>query len=128
MRRALELAEKGRYTVGPNPMVGCVIVRDGATVAEGWHRRPGEAHAEVDALSRASDSRGTTMYVTLEPCAHHGRTPPCADAIIAAGVRRIIAATTDPNELVNGRGTERLRAAGIEVTTGVCEPEARRLN
>ncbi|HUP49810.1 MAG TPA: bifunctional diaminohydroxyphosphoribosylaminopyrimidine deaminase/5-amino-6-(5-phosphoribosylamino)uracil reductase RibD [Thermoanaerobaculia bacterium] len=128
MRRALELAEKGRYTVSPNPMVGCVIVREGAVLAEGWHRRAGEAHAEVDALSGASDVRGATMYVTLEPCTHHGRTPPCADAVTGSGVRRVVMAMTDPNEEVNGRGIERLRAAGIEVSTGVCEPEARRLN
>jgi len=128
MRRALELAEKGRYSVSPNPMVGCVIVRDGAVIAEGWHRRAGEAHAEVDALSRCGDARGATMYVTLEPCAHHGRTPPCADAVIAAGVKRVVIATLDPNELVDGRGAARMREAGIEVESGVLESEARRQN
>ena len=128
MRRALELASNGRYGVSPNPMVGCVIVRDGVVVAEGWHRRAGEAHAEVDALSRCSDARTATMYVTLEPCSHHGRTPPCADAVIASGVTRVVAAMSDPNDIVAGRGFERLRAAGIEVATGVCEAEARRLN
>jgi diaminohydroxyphosphoribosylaminopyrimidine deaminase/5-amino-6-(5-phosphoribosylamino)uracil reductase len=128
MRRALELAENGRYGVSPNPMVGCVIVRDGQTLAEGWHRRAGEPHAEAEALARCSDVRGATVYVTLEPCAHHGRTPPCADALIAAGVRRVVAAMIDPNEIVAGRGLEKLRANGIEVDLGVCEAEARRLN
>ena len=128
MRRALELAEQGRYTVSPNPMVGCVIVRDGAVIAEGWHRRAGEAHAEVDALGRCPDARGATMYVTLEPCSHHGRTPPCADAVIASGVSRVVVATIDPSEHVDGAGVERLRAHGIDVTTGICEAEARRLN
>lgn len=128
MRRALELAEQGRYSVSPNPMVGCVIVRDGSVIAEGWHRRAGEAHAEVDALSRGVDARGATMYVTLEPCTHHGRTPPCVDAVIASGVRRVVIATLDPNEKVDGRGAAKLRDAGIEVTVGVCESEARRQN
>jgi len=109
MRRALELAEQGRYSVSPNPMVGCVIVRDGAIVAEGWHRRAGEAHAEVDALSHGADVRGATMYVTLEPCSHHGRTPPCADAVVASGVKRVVIATLDPNDKVDGRGAARLR-------------------
>jgi diaminohydroxyphosphoribosylaminopyrimidine deaminase/5-amino-6-(5-phosphoribosylamino)uracil reductase len=128
MRRALELAEHGRYTVSPNPMVGCVIVRDGVVLAEGWHRRAGEAHAEIDALSRCEDARDATMYVSLEPCAHHGRTPPCAPAVIASGVKRVVVAMNDPNDAVNGRGVEEMRAAGIEVVTGVAEAEARRLN
>jgi diaminohydroxyphosphoribosylaminopyrimidine deaminase / 5-amino-6-(5-phosphoribosylamino)uracil reductase len=128
MRRALELAEQGRYSTSPNPMVGCVIVRDGNVVAEGWHRRAGEAHAEVEALSHGADVRGGTMYVTLEPCAHHGRTPPCVDAVIASGVKRVVIATLDPNEKVNGRGAAKLRDAGIDVTVGVCETEARRQN
>jgi diaminohydroxyphosphoribosylaminopyrimidine deaminase/5-amino-6-(5-phosphoribosylamino)uracil reductase len=128
MRRALELAERGRYSVSPNPMVGCVIARDGAIVAEGWHRRAGEAHAEIDALRQCSDPRGTTMVVTLEPCAHHGRTPPCANAIVDAGVARVVVAMNDPHDVVNGRGIEILRNTGIEVTTGVLEAEARRLN
>lgn len=127
MRRALELARNGRYTVSPNPMVGCVLVREGAVIGEGWHHRAGEAHAEVEAL-RDVDARGATMYVTLEPCCHHGRTGPCADAVVAAGLARVVIATLDPNARVDGRGAERLRAAGIEVTVGVMESEARRLN
>jgi diaminohydroxyphosphoribosylaminopyrimidine deaminase/5-amino-6-(5-phosphoribosylamino)uracil reductase len=128
MRRALELAERGRYTVSPNPMVGCAIVRDGAVIAEGWHRRAGEAHAEIDALQQCADPRGATMYVTLEPCAHRGRTGPCADAVIAAGLGRVVVAMEDPHEIVNGRGLAALRDAGIVVTLGVLESEARRLN
>ncbi len=128
MRRALDLAERGRYTVSPNPMVGCVIVRDGVAIAEGWHAQAGEAHAEIEALRQCDDPRGATMYVTLEPCSHRGRTGPCADAVIAAGVSRVVVAVEDPHEVVNGRGMAALRAAGIEVTAGVLEGEARRLN
>ncbi len=128
MRQALALAERGRYSVSPNPMVGCVIVGADNAVAEGWHERAGEPHAEIHALRRCGNPRGATMYVTLEPCAHHGRTPPCAEAIIAWGVKRVVIAMTDPHDVVNGRGVAVLRNAGIEVTTGVCEAEARRLN
>ncbi len=129
MRMALDRAELGRYSVSPNPMVGCVIVRDGEMIGEGWHHRAGEPHAEIEALNDTKgDPRGATMYVNLEPCSHHGRTPPCADAVIRAGIQRVVIAMTDPFDEVNGAGIERLRAAGIEVTTGVLEPEARRLN
>lgn len=128
MRRALELAEKGRYSVSPNPMVGCVVVRDGEAIAEGWHRRAGEDHAEVAALRQCGDARRATVYVTLEPCVHQGRTPPCVDALIAAGVSRVVVAMRDPHEVVDGRGIGRLREAGIDVATGVCEQEARRQN
>jgi diaminohydroxyphosphoribosylaminopyrimidine deaminase / 5-amino-6-(5-phosphoribosylamino)uracil reductase len=116
MDRALELAERGRGTTSPNPVVGAVIVRDDRVVGEGWHERPGGAHAEVRALEQAgADARGATMYVTLEPCSHHGRTPPCADAIVAAGVARVVVGTGDPNPEVDGAGIARLRAAGVEV-------------
>lgn len=128
MRQALALAERGRYTVSPNPMVGCVLVRDGVVIAEGFHRRAGEAHAELDALRQCDDPRGATMYVTLEPCSHHGRTAPCADAVIAAAVSRVVVAIEDPHEVVNGHGIAALRAANIDVTVGVLESEARRLN
>ena len=129
MRRALELAERGRGHVEPNPLVGAVVVRDGRLVGEGWHRRYGEAHAEVNALAEAGESaRGATLYVTLEPCCHHGKTPPCTDAVLRAGVRRVVAATLDPFPQVSGQGAALLRAAGVEVEVGVCEGEARRLN
>lgn len=132
MRIALDLAERGRYTVSPNPMVGCVLVRDGIVIAEGWHQRAGEAHAEVDALQDArrkgKEPRGATMYVTLEPCCHTGRTGPCTEAVIAAEVARVVIAMPDPNERVNGGGIAALREAGIEVTVGLLEHEARRLN
>ena len=119
MRRALALAARGRFTVAPNPKVGAVLVRDGRTVGEGFHRRAGEPHAEVHALAAAgAAARGATLYVTLEPCAHQGRTPPCVDALIAAGVARVVASHRDPNPPTAGRGFERLRAAGVEVETG----------
>ena len=127
MRRALELAERGRYSVSPNPMVGCVIARDGAVLAEGWHKRAGEAHAEIEALRHCDDARGATVVVTLEPCAHQGRTPPCVDALIAAGVARVVVAMRDPHDIAAG-GIERLRENGIDVAEGVLEDEARRLN
>ena len=128
MRRALELAERGRYSVSPNPMVGCVIARDDEALAEGWHQRAGEPHAEIKALLNCDNPRGATMYVTLEPCVHHGRTGPCSNAIVDAGISRVVVAARDPHDIVNGRGIEQLRAAGIEVTIGVLEKEARRLN
>jgi diaminohydroxyphosphoribosylaminopyrimidine deaminase / 5-amino-6-(5-phosphoribosylamino)uracil reductase len=116
MERAFELAERGRWTVSPNPMVGAVLVRKGRVVGEGFHRRAGGPHAEIVALRHAAArARGADLYVTLEPCAHHGRTPPCADALAAAGVRRVIAALQDPNPLVSGRGLRRLARAGIAV-------------
>lgn len=129
MARAIELARLGVYSTHPNPRVGCVVVRDGAVVGEGWHVRAGEGHAEVHALRQAGDkARGATAYVTLEPCSHHGRTPPCADALVKAGVARVVAAMQDPNPQVAGNGLERLAAAGIEVQSGVLEHEARALN
>ena len=116
MARAFQLAERGRWTVSPNPMVGAVLVRKGRVVGEGFHRRAGGPHAEVVALRHAgARARGADLYVTLEPCAHHGRTPPCADALVAAGVRRVIAALRDPNPLVSGRGFRRLSRAGVVV-------------
>jgi len=129
MARALELARRGHYTTHPNPRVGCVIVRDGQVVGEGWHIRAGEPHAEVHALRAAGDNaRGATAYVTLEPCSHHGRTPPCADALVNAGVARVVAAMQDPNPEVAGRGLQRLAQAGIATESGVLEGEARKLN
>ncbi len=129
MRRALEVAARGRGSVSPNPMVGSVIVRDGAIVGEGWHLRPGEPHAEVLAIRAAGTSaRGGELYVNLEPCAHHGRTPPCVEAIAAAGIRRVVAAVRDPDPRVNGLGFARLAGSGIEVAEGVLEDQARRLN
>ncbi|HEX9451977.1 MAG TPA: bifunctional diaminohydroxyphosphoribosylaminopyrimidine deaminase/5-amino-6-(5-phosphoribosylamino)uracil reductase RibD [Burkholderiales bacterium] len=124
MARALRLAERGLYTTAPNPRVGCVLVNDGRVVGEGWHERAGEAHAEVAALKAA----GATAYVSLEPCAHHGRTPPCTDALIAAKVGRVVAAMQDPNPQVAGRGLQKLRDAGIEAETGLMEEQARELN
>ena len=129
MQGALQLAELGLFTATPNPRVGCVVVRDNAIVGEGWHRRAGEPHAEVLALAQAGErARGGTAYVTLEPCNHHGRTPPCVDALIEARVGRVIAAMEDPNPSVNGAGLERLRAAGIDVRCGLLQQEARDLN
>jgi len=129
MARALELAHKGHYTTHPNPRVGCVVVRDGQIVGEGWHERAGEPHAEVHALRAAGEqARGATAYVTLEPCSHHGRTPPCADALVTAGVARVVAAMRDPNPQVAGRGLQRLAEAGIATESGVLEAEARKLN
>ena len=129
MARALDLAERGRGETNPNPMVGCVVVKDGRAVGEGWHRRAGTDHAEVRALAQAgARARGATLYVNLEPCAHQGRTPACAPRLAAAGVRRVVAAVRDPNPAVNGRGLARLRRAGVTVTTGVLESDALLLN
>jgi len=129
MRLALTLAAQARGRTSPNPMVGCVIVRDGRIVGQGYHRQAGTPHAEVHALSAAGDlAEGSTLYVTLEPCCHIGRTPPCADAIIRAGVKRVVAAMVDPNPLVAGKGLARLREAGVEVATGLLATEAARLN
>ncbi len=129
MAQALRLAERGLYSTTPNPRVGCVLVKEGSVIGEGWHERAGGAHAEVHALNAAgAAARGATAYVTLEPCSHFGKTPPCADALIAAGVARVVAAMTDPNPQVAGCGLERLRAAGIEVACGLMEAQARELN
>lgn len=129
MARALQLAERGLWTTSPNPRVGCVLVQAGTIVGEGWHEKAGEPHAEVNALRAAGDkARGATAYVTLEPCSHTGRTPPCAEALIAAGVARVVAAMTDPNPLVAGKGMALLQAAGIETASGLLENEARELN
>ena len=129
MAQALRLAEHGLYTTSPNPRVGCVIVREGKVVGEGWHQRAGEAHAEAIALRAAGESaRGATAYVTLEPCSHQGRTPPCHDALIAAGVQRVVAAVQDPNPKVAGQGFAKLRAAGIQAECGLMESAARELN
>src|SRR5262249_49286375 len=129
MRRALELAERGRGYVEPNPLVGAVIVRDDRPVGEGWHQRFGEAHAEVNALAAAGEAaRGATLYVTLEPCCHHGKTPPCTDAIIAAGIARVICAQRDPFPKVSGGGIAAPEAAGIAVEVGAMTDAAQRLN
>ena len=129
MRRALELAARGWGRVSPNPMVGCVLVRDGEILAEGWHEGPGTEHAEVMALRVAGDrAAGTTAFVTLEPCVHHGRTPPCAPALIAAGVRTVVAATRDPNPIVDGAGFRALREAEVAVEEGVLAEDALSLN
>ncbi len=129
MARALRLAERGLYTTTPNPRVGCVLVKDGRVVGEGWHERAGEAHAEVVALKAAgAAAAGATAYVSLEPCAHHGRTPPCTDALIAAKVGRVVAAIQDPNPRVAGQGLQKLRDAGVAVEAGLMEEQARELN
>jgi len=129
MARAIQLAKRGIYTTHPNPRVGCVITRQDEIVGEGWHMRAGEPHAEVHALNAAGDkSDGATAYVTLEPCSHHGRTPPCADALIKAGVSRVVIAMQDPNPQVSGSGIARIKAAGIDVSVGVLQAEAEALN
>jgi diaminohydroxyphosphoribosylaminopyrimidine deaminase / 5-amino-6-(5-phosphoribosylamino)uracil reductase len=126
MRRALRLAERGRGRTRPNPIVGAVVVRSGRVVGAGWHRAAGQPHAEVAALHQAgARARGGTLYVTLEPCAHHGRTPPCVDAIVAAGIRRCVVAIRDPHRIVNGRGLRALERAGVKVQVGVLAEQAR---
>ncbi len=129
MARALQLAKKGLYTTDPNPRVGCVLVKDCKIVGEGWHKKAGQAHAEVEALNNATENpAGATAYVTLEPCSHHGRTPPCCETLVTAGIRRVVAAMQDPNPLVSGRGMAFLKANGVEVTCGILEQDARDLN
>jgi len=133
MKRALGLAELGHTTTAPNPMVGCVIVLDGVVIAEGWHEKYGEAHAEVNALSKIPHYRReqlskATAYVTLEPCSHYGKTPPCAELLIERGVGRVVSAMVDPNDLVSGKGHKKLQQAGIETLTGVLESDSRELN
>ena len=129
MARALALAERGLYTATPNPRVGCVIVKDGAIVGAGWHEAAGRPHAEVNALAEAgAAAQGATLYVTLEPCSHQGRTPPCADAVIRAGIARVVAAMQDPNPIVSGSGFGRLHGKGVEVAQGLMQEEARELN
>jgi diaminohydroxyphosphoribosylaminopyrimidine deaminase/5-amino-6-(5-phosphoribosylamino)uracil reductase len=132
MARALQLAQRGLYSTTPNPRVGCVIVRDGRVIGEGWHEKAGQPHAEAGALAATvgagETAIGATTYVTLEPCSHFGRTPPCADALIEAGVARVVAAMPDPNPLVAGQGMARLAAAGIQIATGLLATEANELN
>lgn len=129
MAEAIRLAWRGLYTTHPNPRVGCVIVKDGVVVGRGWHQVAGQGHAEVNALRAAGDAaRGATVYVSLEPCSHHGKTPPCAEALIQAGVARVISAMEDPNPRVSGNGLRRLQSAGIETASGLLEAEARTLN
>ncbi len=129
MARALQLAGRGLYTTTPNPRVGCVIVKDGRVVGEGWHARAGTPHAEIHALQQAGEAaRGATVYVTLEPCSHHGRTPPCAEALVNAGAARVVAAMHDPNPLVSGAGIDLLTLAGVRADVGLLAAEARALN
>ena len=132
MAQALRLAEQGLYTTSPNPRVGCVIVRDGQVIGSGWHDRAGQSHAEINALNAAGTAaasvHGATVYLTLEPCSHHGRTPPCAEALIKAGVARVVAAMQDPNPLVAGKGFALLQQAGVEAQCGLMEAEANALN
>ncbi len=129
MSHALQLAERGVYSTDPNPRVGCVLVKDGSVVGCGWHQVAGGPHAEIHALNEAgANARGATAYVTLEPCCHHGKTPPCTAALIAAGVARVVAAMIDPNPKVGGQGVQQLRAAGVEVESGLLESQALALN
>lgn len=129
MSEAIRLAEKGLYTTSPNPRVGCVIVKNGEIIGRGWHEKAGLPHAEINALKQAAtEVKGSTVYVTLEPCCHHGRTPPCTDALINAGIAKLIIAMQDPNPLVAGKGIQQLRTAGIEVQYGLLEAQANQLN
>lgn len=129
MSRAIQLAMRGMYTTDPNPRVGCVIVKDQRIVGEGWHERAGEAHAEIHALQQAGEqAKGATAYVSLEPCCHHGKTPPCSDALIAAQVARVVVAIQDPNPQVAGNGIRHLREAGVQVEVGLLEAQAQALN
>ena len=128
MTKAMQLARLGRFSTDPNPRVGCVLVKDGVIIGEGFHVKAGLAHAEVVALNNTANAQGATAYVTLEPCSHQGKTPPCCDALINAGIARVVVAMQDPNPLVSGRGLEKLKAAGIEVVCGVLEADARLLN
>jgi diaminohydroxyphosphoribosylaminopyrimidine deaminase / 5-amino-6-(5-phosphoribosylamino)uracil reductase len=132
MARAIHLAKKGLTTTDPNPRVGCVLVKDGRIIGEGWHKRAGLAHAEIEALADAAnaaeDTTGATAYVSLEPCSHHGRTPPCCETLVKAGITRVVAAMQDPNPIVAGQGFAHLKAAGVAVSAGVLEEDARALN
>lgn len=128
MSRAIQLAKRGRYTCDPNPRVGCVITRKNEVIAEGWHVRSGEAHAEINALNQISDAAGSTVYITLEPCCHHGRTPPCIEALIKADVKQVNIAMLDPNPLVSGSGIKQLENSGISVRKGLLEEESKKLN
>jgi diaminohydroxyphosphoribosylaminopyrimidine deaminase/5-amino-6-(5-phosphoribosylamino)uracil reductase len=128
MARALKLAEKGRYTTDPNPRVGCVLVKDGKVIAEGWHVKAGLGHAEVNALSQAEDAKGAIAYVTLEPCSHIGKTGPCCEALIEAGIDRVVVAMQDPNPLVAGRGIQKMQDAGLQVDCGILQADAEELN
>ena len=134
MSRALQLARRGLYSTDPNPRVACIIVKDDVVLSEGWHQKAGQPHAEIEALKNALDNHtsadvsGATCYVTLEPCAHHGRTSPCTESLIKAGIRRVVAATIDPNPLVAGKGLQQLMEANIETESGLMESQARELN
>ena len=134
MSRALQIARRGLYSTDPNPRVGCVIVKDDNILAEGWHQKAGQPHAEIEALKNIAENNalenvsGATCYVTLEPCAHHGRTSPCTEALIAAGIKKVVAATIDPNPLVASKGMQQLNESGIETTSGLMETQARELN
>ncbi len=128
MTKAIALAKKGRYTTDPNPRVGCLLVKNNRIITEGWHKKAGQGHAEVEALKQVSNAKGATAYVTLEPCSHYGKTPPCCDALIDAGVSRVVVAMQDPNPLVACAGLKKLQQAGIEVVCGVLEEDAKAIN